>query len=113
MSININNSKIEEVNININNDEIKEIDIDEIQGILSIYKEYKMFETLLSNDDRELTLIVKSDLSDFRVSTIRILDFSDISEELINDILKYIKKYKSNLAKKIQNILDNNNEDSK
>lgn len=68
-----------------------------------------MFETLLSNDNKKLTLIASSD---FRLSTIQttiqILEFSDISEELINDILKYIKKYKSNLAKKIQNILDNN-----
>ena len=93
MSININNSKIEEVNININNDEIKETD--KIQDILSIFHNYEMFETLLSNDNKKLTLVVRSD---FRLSTIQILDFSDISEELINDILKYIKKYKYNLA---------------
>ena len=103
MSININNSRIKEVNININNDKIKETD--KIQDILSIFHNYEMFETLLSNDNKKLTLVVRSDS---RLSTIQILDFSDISEELINDILKYIKKYKSNLAKKVQNILDNN-----
>lgn len=111
MSININNSKIKEVNININGDEIKETD--EIQKILSIFHDYEMFETLLSNDDRKLTLMVKSDSRIATIeTTIQILEFSDIHEELINDILKYIKKYKSILAKKVQNIL-NNNEDSK
>lgn len=87
MSININNSRIKEVNININNNnEIKEID--KIQEILSIFHNYEIFETLLSNDNKKLTLVVRSDS---RLSTIQILDFSDISEELINDILKYIK----------------------
>jgi len=87
MSININNSRIKEVNININNNnEIKETD--KIQEILSIFHNYEIFETLLSNDNKKLTLVVRSDS---RLSTIQILDFSDISEELINDILKYIK----------------------
>ena len=55
MSININNSRIKEVNININNNnEIKETD--KIQDILSIFHNYEMFETLLSNDNKNLHL---------------------------------------------------------
>jgi len=54
MSININNSRIKEVNININNNGIKETD--KIQDILSIFHNYEMFETLLSNDNKNLHL---------------------------------------------------------
>lgn len=54
MSININDSRIKEVNININNNGIKETD--KIQDILSIFHNYEMFETLLSNDNKNLHL---------------------------------------------------------